>query len=203
MEENIILPSCYYITKEDVSTIKSSGQSAVIYYVRSACGDSSDLNRGLLRSYIKDHKDMKKIYTLDCQEFWRASTAEDYQSYLDVKNELGLSNVNNPTYGYDAGVFPCFSFIENGQYASGCVIYNDSVTKQDDKIVVTNSYYTQERVSSLQYTNKVIKGLELQESDVNMYGSFAIWKNESADNQYKEILDSFLDYALPKQTYNF
>ena len=203
MDETVILPSCYYITREDVNTIKSSNKNAVIYFVRSACGDSSDLNRGLLRSYIQNHQGMKKIYTLDCQDYWRSSQSEDYQSYLDTKNELGLSNVNNPTYGYDAGVFPYFEYIENGQYASGCVIYNDTVTKQDNKFIVSNSYYTPERVASLEYTNKVIKGLELTSDDVFTYGNYAGWKNEAADKQYKEILDSFLDYALAKQTFNF
>ena len=128
---------------------------------------------------------------------------EDYQSYLDFKDEMGLSTANNPTYGYGAGVFPYFAYIENGQYASGSVIYNDSVTKQDDKYVVSDSYYTTERAQSLQYTDKVIKGLELTADDVLVFGEFGMWKNESADKHYKEILNSFLDYALPKQTYNF
>ena len=203
MDEQVILPSCYYITKDDVSTIKSSGKNAVIYYERSACGDCTALNPGILRTYVKEHKDMKKLYVFDCQEYWRSSTDEDYQSYLDFKDEMGLSTLNNPTYGFTTGVFPYFQYIENGQYASGCVIYNDTVTKQDDKYVVTDSYYTSERVSSLEYTNKVIKGLELSASDVKVYGSFVAWKNESADSQYKVILDSFLNYALAKQNYTF
>ena len=207
MDEQVILPSCYFITKDDVSSIKSSGKNAVIYFERSACGDCTALNPGLLRSYVKDHKDMKKLYVLDCQEYWRSSEDADYQSYLDFKDEMGLSTLNNPTYGYSTGVFPYFQYIENGQYASGSVIYNDSVTKQDNKYVVSESYYTSERASSLQYTNKVIKGLELSSSEVTEVDykghTYYSWKQESKDSHYKEILDSFLDYGLARQDFTF
>ena len=207
MDEQVILPTCYFITKNDVSTIKASGKSAVIYFERSACGDCTELNPGLLRSYISNHKDMKKLYVLDCQEYWRSSEATDYQSYLDFKNEMGMSTVNNPTFGYAAGVFPYFQYIENGQYASGSVIYNDTISKQDNKYIVSESYYTTERVTSLQYTNTVIKGLELsanEVSEVEYKGNyFYNWKSESKNSYYKSILDSFLDFALPKQTFNF
>lgn len=213
MDETVIKPGCYFITKDDVSTIKNSGQSAVIYFERSACGDCSTLNPGLLRTYVKDHGNSNKVYVLDCQEYWRNKNASDYQSYLDFKDEMGMSAKNNPTYGYTMfpedpekktnGVFPYFSYIENGEYASGCVIYNDSIAKQDGKYVVVESYYTPERANSLQYTNKVIKGLELTADDVYDTSSYVMWKSESADTYYKEILNSFLNYALPKQTFNF
>ena len=207
MSQNVAQPGCYFITKDDVSTIKSSGKKAVIYFERSGCGDCSDLNPGLLRTYVKNHKDMKKLYVLDCQDYWRAKDAADYQSYLDFKNEMGLSIINNPTYGYGGGVFPFFSFIDNGQYASGSVIYNDSVTKQGDKYIVSESYYTSERASSLDYTNKVIQGLELSNDDVSEVeyqgNTFYSWKRESQDSHYKEILNSFLDYALAKQDFTF
>lgn len=200
MDETIIKPSCYYITKEDVDAIKASDKSAVIYFERSACGDCTALNPGLLRDYVKNHPNMNKLYTFDAQSYWRAKNAEDYQSYLDFKDEVGLSITNNPTYGYTTGVFPFFSYIENGQYASGSVIYNDSVTKEDGKTIISESYYTTERAASLQYTNKVIQGLELTAEDLDSNGK---WTRDSKDKLYKEILDSFLDYALPKQTYNF
>ena len=200
MEETIIKPSCYFITEDDINTIKTSGEKAVIYFERSGCGDCSALNPGLLREYVKNHSGMKKLYTFDCQDYWRADTAPDYQDYLDKKTELGLSVEGNPNFGYGEGVFPYFSLIENGQYTSGCVIYNDKVEEVDGKRVVTESYYTTERVQTLEYTNKVIAGYEVPASELNDRGR---WTREGKDNQYKEILNSFLDWALPKQTYNF
>ena len=205
MSQNVILPGCYFITKDDVSTIKNSGKSAVIYFERSACGDCTSLNPGILRSYVKNHGDANKIYVLDCQEYWRSSSApeSEYQGYLKVKKELGMSIESNPQYGYGSGVFPYFSYIENGSYASGAVIYNDTIAKQDNKYVVTESYYTSVRASYLKYSTKVIQGMELTSDDVIDTGKYVMWKNESADKHYKEILDSFLDYTLPKVTFNF
>ena len=199
MDENIRLPGCYFITKNDYTSIKDSGKGAVIYFERTACGDCTALNPGLLRSYVSNRTMEHKIYVLNCQEYWRASTAEDYQTYVNAKNDLGISNVNNP-YGFDAGVFPFFTLIENGAYASGAVVYNDSV---DSNLVVSNSYYTAERVANLQYTNTVIQGKQLSEEDVSRYGEYVMWNHDSADKVYEGILNSFLDYALPKVTFNF
>ena len=200
MEETVRLPGCYYITKEDYINIKNARQSAVIYFERSECGDCTALNPGLLRSYVNKNPKAKRIYVLDCQPYWKASTDADYESYLNAKNELGISNVNNP-YGFGAGVFPFFTLIENGQYTSGAVVYNDTV---NNELVVTESYYTTERVASLEYTNTVIQGMQLTENDVskgNYKGfEYVLWNQESADKVYESILNSFLDYALPKTT---
>lgn len=203
MNENIKLPGCYFITKNDYTSIKDSGKNAVIYFERTACGDCTALNPGLLRSYVNNRKMDQKIYVLDCQEYWRASNADDYQSYVNAKNELGISNVNNP-YGFDAGVFPFFTLIENGEYTSGAVVYNDSVNSD---LVVSKSYYSAERVANLEYTSTVVQGMQLTENDVNKgtYQGFEYvsWDHSSADKVYEGILNSFLDYALPKVTFEF
>ena len=206
MDETVRLPSCYFITKSDYHSIKESGENAVIYFERTKCGDCTNLNPGLLRSYVKKHTNMKKIYVVDCQQYWRASSDGDYTStYLATKDELGLSEVdyngnpNNP-FGYDAGVFPFFSYIENGNYASGAVVYNDNV---DSNLVITKSYYSSERVASLGYTNTVLTGKQLTEEDVSRYGEYVMWNHDSADKVYEDILNSFLDYALPKSTFEF
>ena len=204
MNENVRLPLCYIITKDDALAIKESGKNAVIYYERIECGDCSDLNPTILYDYAKNHPTANKIYVVDCQQYWRAKTDPEFETvYVPVKNELGMTVETNPTYGFSTGVFPYFSYIENGQYASGAVAYNDTVKKQDDKYIVTDSYYSEERISSLQYTNTVVVGKELTADDVNDNGAWVSWDHESARKVYAPIIDSFLDYALPKVTYNF
>ncbi len=199
MDETVRLPGSYLITKDDYHSIKDSGKNAVIYFERTKCGDCGSLNPGLLRSYVKSHNMEHKIYVVDVQPYY--GTAQ----YQSVKDELGMSekdadeNQINP-YGFGKGVFPFFSYIENGQYASGAVVYNDSVGSD---LVVSDSYYTAERVANLPYTNTVVKGKQLSEDDVSRYGEFVMWNHESADKIYEGILNSFLDYALPKVTFNF
>lgn len=195
MDSTVRAPSCYYITKEDYDMMKTNRKSAVIYFSRSECGDCNALEPGILRSYIKNHPSMNDIYVLDCQPYWRRRDAEDYDSYLAMKDELGLSTVNNPVYGYGAGVFPYFMYLENGNYASGAVVYNDSVNTD---LVVTDSYYTAERAQVLQYTDTVLVGKQLSDDDVNKSQYGVSWTHESADKAYEPILTAFLDYALPK-----
>ena len=202
MNENIRLPGSYFITKSDYESIKDSGKNAVIYFARSKCGDCGNLNPGLLRSYVNSRSMEHKIYVVECQPYYGTD------AYQSIKDGFGMSEYimvddvktpNNP-YGFGTGVFPFFSYIENGNYASGAVVYNDSV---DSNLVVSNSYYTAERVANLQYTNTVIQGKQLSEDDVSRYGEYVIWNHDSADKVYEGILNSFLDYALPKVTFNF
>lgn len=206
MSENVILPKCFFIEKDDVATIKASGKSAVIYFERSGCGDCNALNPTLLRSYIKEHNDMNNIYVLDCQPYWasqKTSTKEQFDAYVAFKEEMGLAVTTNPNYGYGAGVFPYFSLIENGNYSSGAVVYNDTVEKVGEKYVITDSYYTSEMVQKLTYTNTVLKGMELSSEDVTVNSNYIMWPNDNANEVYKPILNAFLDEALPKVTYTF
>ena len=114
-----------------------------------------------------------------------------------------MEDVSNTKYGYGSGAFPFFSFIKNGEYASGSVIYNDSVIKEDGKYKISNSYYTKERVKNLQYTSTVLKGKTIPKSDVDIHGKYFSWNNEKANAIYEDILNDFLDYVLPKVTHKF
>ena len=206
IKETVRLPGCFYITKEDLDKIKASDKSAVIYFARNACGDCAAINDGILDLYFKNKKNPANVvYVLDCQEYYRKKSdgEEEYQSYLAMKDELGMSTKNNPTYGFGSGVFPFFSFISNGEYKDGSVIYNDTVKEVDGKYVIEDSYYTKERVKNLKYTNKVLKGKVLKEKDLNISSVYVSWKHESADKYYKAILNSFLNTYLPEVTYSF
>ena len=201
MEGNVKLPKAYLIKEEDYSTVTKNG--AVIYFERSECGDCTYLNPSVLRSYVKKHPDMKNIYVLDCQSWKDDLTDEQYQ---EKKDGYGLSTVNNPTYGFDTGVFPFFSFVKDGNYLSGAVAFNDTVSKVDGKYVVTNSYYTNERASKLDYLanvdKKVIKGLELPSSDIEDHVEWYSWSKDKSVKYYEPIINSFLDTYLPQVNYN-
>lgn len=193
LNATVAKPGCYLVNEEDINTIKNSDKSAVIYYEKSECGDCTYINPRMLRTYVKNHKDMKPIYVLDGQS-WVGK-----ENYQDKKDEFGLSTVNNPTYGYDTGYFPYFSYMENGEYKSGCVIFNDTIEGN----TVTNSYFTTERVKNLEYTKTVIQGKQLAEDDIKSFEEFTSWKQDSAAKVYEPILNDFLNYYLPKTTFTF
>lgn len=198
MDASVNKPKAYYVTEEDIKSLKKSSKSAVIYYERSNCGDCGYINPTMLRDYIESHSSMNKLYVLDCRDWWKSPADPAYQDYLDKKTEFGLSSVENTKYGFDAGVFPYFSLIENGEYSSGAVVFNDELEKNGNEYVVSNSYYTEERVAELSYTSTVIKGMTVTDATESGY-----WKQEAAAKVYKPILNAFLDYALPKVTFTF
>ena len=201
MEGNVKLPKAYLIKEEDYSTVTKDG--AIIYFERSGCEDCTYLNPTILRNYVKKHADMKNIYVLDCQP-WKDNLND--KEYQDKKDNYGLSTVNNPTYGFDTGVFPFLSFVKNNEYISGAVAFNDTISKVDGKYIVSDSYYTTERESKLNYLSKVdqkvIKGLEIPTSDIEDHVEWFSWSKDKAVKYYEPIIDAFLDTYLPQVNYN-
>ena len=201
MSETVKLPLCYLITMEDVTAIKASGKNAVIYFERTGCGDCQSILPGILREYSESHLGGNKIFVVDFQPFY------DYSNYGELKKEYGLSTHNNPTYGYGDGVFPYFSYISNGDYASGAVIYNEKISFIDNKYIVSESYYTEERAVNLEYTNTVLVGKEVPpgEIDSGVYNgvTYYSWNHGCSDKTYKPILHSFLDTYLPRVDFSF
>lgn len=200
MDATIKKPSALYVTEDDIKAIKTSNKAAVVYYERSNCGDCSYINPTMIREYFEAHSNANKLYVIDCREWWKSKSDPQYQTYLDTKTEFGLSNVENIVYGFDGGVFPYFSLIENGSYSSGAVVFNDELEQNGDDYVVSNSYYTTERVANLEYTSTVIKGMSVPKEDATESG---YWKQDAAAKVYKPILNDFLDYALPKVNFTF
>ena len=200
MDGMVKLPKLYFISENDYGTVTENG--AIIYFERSSCGDCSYLNPTVIANYVKKHPDMNNIYVMDCQA-WKDNL--DIVQYQAKKNNYGLSTTNNPDYGYDTGVFPFMSYVKAGYWLSGAVAFNDEVNKQGNKYVITNSYYTEERLSKLDYLSKVdtkvLKGLELPASDVSDNGEWISWEKEKAVKYYEPIIDAFLDTYLPQVSY--
>ena len=130
--------------------------------------------------------------------------AEQWQTF---KDDYGLSNKHNPVYGYNTGYVPTFLYINGyltgAQYLSGCVVFNDTVVEQDSKYVVTDSYYTSERLGSLTYLDssvqtRILKGKTLGSKDVTVYpeyGNYVAWNHESAEQYHNVFVEKFLDYC--------
>lgn len=207
MDGTVKLPKAYFVNEADIDKMIVEKKTAVIYYERTQCGDCTYINPTIIKNYINGHQKMNNLYVLDCQP-WKLLEPDQYQA---MKDKYGISAANNPIYGAnigdDKGVFPYFQLIENGTFASGAVAFNDKVEKQNEKYVVTDSYYNNDRINNLQYLNnvstKVIKGLELNTSDITDNGEWVSWKKDSAIKYYEPIIDAFFDYSLPKTNYNF
>ena len=77
-----------------------------------------------------------------------------------------------------------------------CVYFNDSISQREDgKWMVSETYYTQERVAKLKYTNTVLKDMVLDDADLQEYPGYGtFWTQDGAAKYHNEILKSFLQY---------
>ena len=210
LDSLVALPRIYYSTLDDIDKIYKTEEKNIVYFGRKTCGDCAYLETHYLKTWSKNNPGFtKKIYLLDCdQQDIRLDdegkvNAEQWQQF---KDDYGLSTKRNPTYGYDTGYVPTMLLVKgslNGpEFLSGTVVFNDSVSKVDDKFVVSNSYFTEERLPNLAYIDdkvehKVIKGLELTLDDVtyNEEKGWARWNHESAEKYHNIMVEKFLAWS--------
>lgn len=220
MESSVILPKIFYISKDQVDSLYASEETSVLYFARSTCSDCQYFDRNLLDSYTAE----KNMYILDCEKIGIRKydedgnlTPESAAKWAEFKENYGLASVNNPDYGYDAGYVPSLFLLKgNGDknnpkttFMSGSVYFNDTVEVVDGHYEVTNSYYTSERLSKLEYASdiekNVLKGMSLDDDEVSSIEykgeTYHFWKHESAAEYHTPLAKAFLDYALPKVTH--
>lgn len=212
MKDTINLPKFYYVTLDDVKNMYKSSEKSVIYFSRNSCGDCSYINEHFLKDWNKSHPNYsKKMYVLDCdQKGIRFDDQGEYneKQWYKFKDDYGLSTANNTVYGYGeadgGGYVPSFYLIQGSQskttFLSGAVAFNDKLAKDGDNYKVVNSYYTEERLSSLQYIddsvrNKVLVGLSVNASDVTLYGQYISWNHDAAEKYHNPLLEKFFDYV--------
>lgn len=209
LDNTVSKPRCYYVSESDVDNMMKSDKNEVIYFERSACPDCTYINKTILKDYLTANPNMNNLYILDCQP-WKQLETEQYQA---KKDNYGLSSKYNTEFGFNTGSFPFFSYIENGKYTSGAEAFNQTLSKVDGTVKVTDSYYTQERLPKLKYLEgatgfeTVLNGHVIEEGKYSSveYGgtTYYTWDKIDAKEYYKPLIHAFLNYTLPKVTYNF
>lgn len=168
---------------------------AIVYYMRESCSDCSYCTPNLLMKYFgSDKKFNNKIYVLDLDPYYNTD------AYQSIKDGLGLSTVNNPTYGYGNGVVPTFQVIKNGKIDDMCVYFNETIVKNaEGNYVISESYYSKNRVANLKYTDTVLDGTIIPQNEIIEYPEYnyiGIKNSQYHGSLYDPILTSFLDMYL-------
>lgn len=217
MEEHVNLPKIYQIDSlEDLNELYAQEEEFIIYYGRSLCGDCAYVDKYLV-DYVSNHQEMDKIYYFDGELIrkYQDGTLINEEEWQSFKDNYGLSSLNNPIYGYDNGYVPTFYYVDptsgetNGaKVQDGLVYFNDTIIEENGKYVVQNSYFSNERISSLHYLKnyqgeKVLEGKILSSEDVNIYENTIAWKQEKAAIYYNEYLKLFLDTYAYNLSENF
>lgn len=181
---------------------------SVVLFMRNGCGDCRYVIPNIVIPYINEKRINKNIYLFDMQDVYDNSKKEDASeeeqaSYQQLKDTYGLSVEGNATYGYGKGVVPTIQVRRGKQVRSAAVYFNDEVSKKEDgSYYISDSYYTEKRISSLEYLEgktdfpTILKDMTLNDGVLeNGMGGYYLSQN-IANVYHKPIFESFLDYYL-------
>ena len=189
-------PNLMYVNQSilDDALFTNPQDKIVVEYVWKTCPDCNDCLPEVILPYSYDNEFSYYIWIidLDVEGLLRVNGEKDKtnENYVEFLKNHHMSDALDTVFGYDRGFVPTMQVWEKGILKDMTVYFNDSLEKDGDIYKVTKTYYTQERVANLAYTNEVLFGLEVPETDVTKWGS---WSADAARKYHKPILESFLD----------
>ena len=219
-------PEMYFIDQKFLEyTIKKTRDTALIEFYRSTCSDCKNSNAYAVWDFAHNNLFKTKMYIIDMDnldfgipkyetnedgsyvlnKYGQMIQTEEYkQEYQVFKDAYSLSNKFSSSYGYNNGYVPTFQYYERGEVKDASVYFNDTVEKVGDDLIVTDSFYSSERVKYLKYAadveTNILKGLKLSIEDVDDYTAYGygyMWKAENASQYHKPLFEAFMKkYAL-------
>ena len=180
-------------------------EGSIVLFVRRGCGDCNYAIPNVLIPYINSHKIRSSIHIVDLQDLYDLSKKEtaseqEKAEYQNTKDLCGLSETTSEKYGYLNGVVPTMQYYVKGELIDSSVFFNDEIAKKEDgTYYVSNSFYSEERLTSIKYANNiknnVLKGMDLKDDEVVTTASgFSYWSQEKAAQYHKPLMEAFLDY---------
>ncbi len=195
-------PLIYYIHPEEAqhNTSKISN-SWIVLFIRRGCGDCKYVLPNVIIPYIYSHNLDIGIKLVDLQDLYDLQNEPETEGfpYDAMKDSCQLTENANETYGYGKGVVPTIQYYEEGSLKDASVFFNDEVAqKEDGSYYISNSFYSEERLTSLHYVDnietKVLKGMTLPNEDViKTESGYMFWNQEKAASYHTPLLISFLD----------
>ena len=176
IDNNVILPKMYYVEKDILDSYIAQDKEFNLYVARSACGDCNAVTTDVLFEWNQNVETVNdQLYVFDIQIYYpinpgsgateeqKAKYEEDLRIYQDIKDTYGLSEKNNPTFGYSTGMVPTFQRRKGNTVKDMIVVLNDSVDKENSKV---KSYFTSERVGQMSFLKDakiktILDGMEL------------------------------------------
>lgn len=187
-------PEILYVDSEIIDNAISNKDDFVIMHTYSSCPDCSYCLPNVVVPFAQENDLSANIWIIDLNEI-----REDETKWQSYKDKYNLSNKTNEALGYNNGYVPTAQAYENGELVSASVYFNDTIELINNQYVITDSFYTNERVENLTYLdgleNVVLKGLVVSEDDVDVYlnGQYIAWKQEKANEYHKPLLNAFLN----------
>lgn len=201
MDERLDYSPMLEVSLNQLDDLYEGENEFTVYYGRSGCSDCSYVEDAFLRDYLKETETVD-FYYVDIE-----GLRSDMEAYQAFKDTYGLSEKNNPEFGYGEGVVPTFFHVNPAggltpieKVDDGAVYLNDTVDLVNGQYVVTDSYYTEKRLQNLvslsdsEVAVKVLEGLIVEEEGILDLGEghYKI-KNSEAAFLHDPILEAFLD----------
>ena len=197
IDEISLAPKMIYINDAQYQEMIDNKNDFAMSVIRKGCSDCKYVLPNVIDPFFKQNTAKQNLYLLDIEDLdhYQRDTEEEKATYQAYKDSLKLSESTNALYGYTTGVVPTTFIYEKGEIVDGNVFFNDSVgTKEDGTYYISESYYTEERVKNLKYTDVVLEGQALTEDEIAKYGEFVYLPSSSGARYHTPILESFLNY---------
>ena len=197
-------PRMFYVDEKYIDEQMVKRQSSVLLFMRSGCDDCKYVIPNVIIPYINHYKVINNILLFDMQTYYELQKQQDNGSkpYDNLKEKYQLTENNGNLLGYQQGVVPTIHYYEKGILKDSAVFFNDVVAKKEDgSYYISDSFYSEQRLTSLQYVNnvqnKVLKGMSLNADEVATTPSgYNYWLQEKAAVYHTPLFEAFLDYYV-------
>ena len=197
-------PQYFYVDQEYLdNALFTTKEDVVVHYIWYFCPDCNDCFPEVLLPYSKANNLSKKIWIMDLAIegllFDHGAFNKNSPGYIQFLRDHKMSSYEgNEELGYDRGFVPTTQYWHNGELVDMNVYFNDAVSKNDEgQYFLSRSYYSEERVQHLGYTNEVLEGKILPEEQVQVTidgeNQSYSWKMDYARLYHKPILEAFLN----------
>lgn len=158
-------PVMYKIEEETLESLVSNDTEFNVMFSRYTCPDCNNLKNEVIQPWLKPFKGQnnKKLYVFDDQKL-------DSANRTRIKDNYGVSNVNNPTLGYNTGYVPTIQHRKGSTILDMITVNNDSLR---DKSKGDSTFFTKERLPYLTFLkdDTTIEHKTLDEGFDDMYST--------------------------------
>ena len=205
-------PQYLYVNQEylDNALFVNKDDKVVVHYIWNFCPDCNYCFPNVMLPYSEKNDFKTKVWIIDLgipglllseTGEWQGTGIESYVTFL---REHHMSEAGDEVFGYNRGFVPTTQVWEKGVLKDMNVYFNDEISKENGKFVVSRSYFSESRKEHLAYTNTVLEGIEISEDEVEISESTVdgqviesySWKKDSANKKHQPLLESFLDHYV-------
>lgn len=197
-------PKMFYVDENYIDEKIPKSKTSVVLFMRNGCDDCKYVIPNVIIPYIDRYQTISDFLLFDMQQYYEMQKQQDdgTKPYDNLKEKYQLMENNGNLLGYQQGVVPTIHYYESGALKDSAVFFNDVIAKKEDgSYYISDSFYSEDRLTSLHYLNnvqnKVLKGMSLSADEVATTPSgYAYWLQEKAAVYHTPLFNAFLDYYV-------